>query len=218
VIGPSAAPPAPPAAARIFGSRLELAERYAALLAGAGVERGLLGPREADRLWSRHLLNCAVAEQAIPAGVTSVVDIGSGAGLPGVPVALARPDLQMTLLEPMERRIAFLTEVRDELGISLDLQRARAEEGSVGRWEVVLARAVAPLERLLVLAAPLVQADGMLVAIKGRSAAAEVATASSALRRHAAGPAEVLEIGDSEAGATVVRVPLAPAARSARAR
>src|SRR5262249_51444069 len=123
--------PAPPAvAATVFGERLGLATGYAALLAGSGGGRGLVGPREAERIWQRHVLNCAVIGEVVPAGAR-VVDVGSGAGLPGIPLALARPDLRITLLEPMARRVTWLTEVIGELGIEVRVHRGRAEDAAI---------------------------------------------------------------------------------------
>jgi 16S rRNA (guanine527-N7)-methyltransferase len=169
----------PPAAAEeVFGARLPLAVSYASALAGSGIERGLIGPREADRLWERHLLNSAVIGEVIAAGAW-VVDLGSGAGLPGLPLALARPDLDVTLLEPMARRVAWLHEVVDELGVPVRVVRGRAEEPAVreelGGADVVVARAVAPLARLAGWALPLLTDGGLLVAMKGETAEAEVA-------------------------------------------
>ncbi|HVF04449.1 MAG TPA: 16S rRNA (guanine(527)-N(7))-methyltransferase RsmG [Frankiaceae bacterium] len=154
--------------------------RYEAWLAGAGVERGLLGPREADRLWDRHLLNSAVlAELLGPA--ERVVDVGSGAGLPGIPLALARPDLTVVLLEPLARRAAFLTEVVEDLGLGprVSVVRARAEEhaGTEPAYDVAVARAVAPLVRLAGWCLPLLRAGGRLLALKGDRAVDEVAAA-----------------------------------------
>ncbi len=155
-------PPAPESARGVFPvDRLPLAERYAELLATEGVVRGLIGPREAPRLWERHLLNCAVLAELLPEGAT-VCDIGSGAGLPGLVVAIARPDLRVTLVEPLLRRTTFLDEVVDELGLagSVEVVRGRAEELHGARtFDVVTSRAVAPLERLLAWSMPLVGAD-----------------------------------------------------------
>ena len=200
---------APPEAQAIFGTRLPQAMGYVDLLASAGVERGLIGPRERPRLWSRHLLNSAAIAPALPpTSGLRVVDLGSGAGLPGIPLALARPDLKMTLLEPLARRTSFLDEVVQSLAIEAEVLRGRAEEIHEPRWDVVVARAVAPLERLLALAARLVQAGGMLVAIKGQAASAEVAEAAGVIARSSTQPAEVLTYGDEVVGATVVRVVL----------
>ncbi|MBT0567745.1 16S rRNA (guanine(527)-N(7))-methyltransferase RsmG [Williamsia sp. CHRR-6] len=165
----------------VFGQNLTPAMQYREFLATAGVERGLIGPREVDRLWSRHLLNCAVIGEAIDHG-TDVVDVGSGSGLPGIPLALARPDLQITLVEPLLRRSTFLAEIVTELGIGGRVQviRGRAEEKKVrteiGGASVVTSRAVAPLDRLARWCVPLLRGSGELIAIKGSSAPEEVAT------------------------------------------
>lgn len=164
--------PSPEAARSVFGDRLPLAEAYAGWLTGAGIERGLLGPREAERVWERHLLNCVAIASLLPAGVT-VADIGSGAGLPGIPLAIARPDLRVTLVEPLLRRATFLEEVRADLGLDVQVRRARAEE-ITDQFVVLVSRAVAPLDRLARWCAPLLAPDGLLFAIKGSSAAEEV--------------------------------------------
>ena len=165
------------AAEVLFGSRLPVAERYADRLTGDGVVRGLLGPREAPRVWQRHLLNCAAVAELIPDGAT-VTDVGSGAGLPGIPLALARPDLRVTLIEPMQRRTDFLTETVEELGIGerVTVWRGRAEEavGVVPGAEVVTARALAPLDRLAAWCLPLAVIGGRVLAIKGESATREI--------------------------------------------
>ncbi len=173
-------------AALIFGDRLALAQRYAAHLVGSGVERGLLGPREAPRIWERHILNCAVVAELLPDGARTV-DIGSGAGLPGIPLALARPDLSVVLVEPLARRVDWLREVVEDLGLPVTVERGRAEESGVRtRWEgadVVTARAVAPLARLAGWALPLLRPAGTLLALKGRSAETEVARDAAAVRK-----------------------------------
>lgn len=177
-------PPPPDAAAVLFGVRLPLAVRYASALADSGVRRGLIGPHEVDRLWGRHLLNCAVIGEVIPR-TANVVDLGSGAGLPGLPLALARPDVNVTLLEPMARRVAWLREVITELDVPVRVVRGRAEEPAVreelGGVDVVVARAVAPLARLAGWALPLLSGGGLLVAMKGETAAAEVARDGAAV-------------------------------------
>ena len=179
-------PPSPPALAHaIFGARLPLAERYAWWLAGAGVERGLVGPREAERLWPRHLLNCVAVAALIPRG-SHVVDLGSGAGLPGIVLAIARPDLRLTLVEPMQRRVDFLDEVRADLALShVETRRARADEFASAKLnvDVVTARAVAPVDRLAALAAPLLPGSGQLLAIKGSSVVAEVGAGWGSIQR-----------------------------------
>lgn len=178
-------PTAPPAAESVFGSRLNIAQRFAGLLAQHGTERGLIGPREVERLWERHLLNSAVLEELIPAGA-SVIDVGSGAGLPGVPLAIARPDLDIVLLEPMARRVDWLTEVVDRLGIRLTVIRGRAEERAVldriGTADIVTARALAPLGRLSVWCLPLARPGGSVLAMKGASAQEEVDRDGAAIR------------------------------------
>lgn len=178
--------PVPPAVATaVFGERCRLAVRYAELLVGSGVERGLIGPREAERVWQRHVLNCAVIGDVVPPGA-GVVDVGSGAGLPGIPLALARPDLRITLLEPMARRVAWLTEVVSELGIAVRVYRGRAEDGAIrtalGGCDVVTARAVAPMGRLAGWTLPLLRPGGLLVAMKGATAEGEVASDRAAIR------------------------------------
>jgi 16S rRNA (guanine527-N7)-methyltransferase len=183
-------------AGQLFGTRLPLATRYADLLAEHGVPRGLIGPREVPRLWQRHILNSAVVAELIPAGAT-VVDVGSGAGLPGVPLALARPDLTVTLLEPMARRVAWLTDVVAELGIPIEVVRGRAEEPDVrqrlGGADVVTARAVAPLAKLAGWCLPLVRPGGLLLALKGESASDELARDADLVRR--AGGTELSVVG-----------------------
>lgn len=206
-------PPAPPSARGVFGSeRLPLAERYAELLATEGVTRGLIGPREVPRLWERHLVNCAVLAEVIPEGA-SVCDVGTGAGLPGIVLALARPDLTITLVEPLLRRTSFLDEVVAELGLSQCLvARRRADQLHGGeRYDVVTSRAVAPLTRLLGWSMPLVSPTGALVAMKGSRAAQEVEEAAQALADFGCAPPEILSLGAGEPAAldpatTVVRV------------
>lgn len=164
----------------VFGDVLPLAARYAAWLANAGVERGLIGPREVPRLWERHLLNCAVVGELLHAR-ERVVDVGSGAGLPGIPLALVRPDCTYVLLEPLQRRAAFLTEVVADLGLEsyVSVLRARAEEvaRSGETYDVAVARAVAPLDRLAAWCLPLLRPGGRVLALKGERAAGEVAAA-----------------------------------------
>lgn len=171
--------PPPPSAREVFGDRQWMAESYHRMLATDGVTLGLIGPREVPRLWERHLLNCAVIGEVLAEG-ESVFDIGSGAGLPGIPVAIARPDLAITLIEPLLRRSEFLTRVVDELGlVGVRVVRGRAEEkvvrDAVGVADVVTSRAVAPLDRLAKWSAPLIRQGGRMVAIKGSSAPDEVA-------------------------------------------
>lgn len=168
-------------AERIFGDRLPTAVRYAELLMTDGVVRGLIGPREAPRIWERHLLNCAVVAELIPQDAR-VVDVGSGAGLPGIVLAVARPDLSVILVEPLARRTAFLLEAATALGLDrTTVVRGRAEECVPGRGEsrfeladVVTARAVAPLDRLTAWCLPLTAKGGRVLALKGESAVEEV--------------------------------------------
>ncbi|MCO7221955.1 16S rRNA (guanine(527)-N(7))-methyltransferase RsmG [Klenkia sp. PcliD-1-E] len=175
--GPADVPAEPPVAAPAFGDRLDGARRYVELLAGEGVVRGLIGPREVPRLWERHVLNSVAVAEAVPHGAR-VVDVGSGAGLPGIPLALARPDLTLTLVEPMARRVEFLQHVVEELGTGWTVVRGRAEEKSVvravGPVDVVTARAVAPLPRLVGWVRGMLRPGAQLVALVGATAAAEV--------------------------------------------
>ncbi|KAF0971264.1 MULTISPECIES: 16S rRNA (guanine(527)-N(7))-methyltransferase RsmG [Gordonia] len=162
----------------VFGERKELAEGYWRILATDGIDHGLMGPREVPRLWDRHILNCAVIEELIDED-EKVFDIGSGAGLPGLPLAIARPDVSITLIEPLLRRSTFLERAVETLGLeNVRVVRGRAEERSVraevGLADVVTSRAVAPLERLSKWSAPLVRAGGRMIAIKGSSAAEEI--------------------------------------------
>lgn len=190
---------APPAAALVFGDRLAGAARYAALLAGPGVERGLIGPREASRLWERHLLNCAGLIELIEPGAR-VLDIGSGAGLPGLVIALLREDVEVELVEPLLRRSTFLSEVVETLGLGhVSVRRARAEElvGSVAA-DVVTARAVAPLDRLAAWSLPLLRAGGRLLALKGERADLELAEARAGLLTAGALSASIVRIGRPE--------------------
>ena len=203
------APGMPAVARAVFGDAAAKAERYAGLLAGAGVERGLLGPHEVPRLWERHLLNSAVIAELVP-GPCSLVDLGSGAGLPGIVLALVLPDSEVTLLEPMLRRAAFLEECVAELALgNVRVVRARAEE-MAGRLaaDVVTARAVAPLDRLASLALGLVKPGGIVLAVKGAKAAAEVRAAGRELSRLGVQDVEVLTAGSGKVdpAATVIRL------------
>lgn len=204
-------PPAPPAAAaRLFADRLPAACRFVELLVGPGVTRGLIGPREAPRIWERHVLNCAVVGELVPAE-SRVLDVGSGAGLPGIAMLLARPDLQVVLLEPMARRVAFLNEVIAELGLPAEVHRGRTEEPAVRRrWggtDIVAARAVAPLGRLAAGTLPLLRPGGLLLAIKGQTAEAELARDRGTVRA-AGGRARLTRcgVGVVEPPTTVIRV------------
>ncbi len=172
----------------VFGSGFAAADRYAQWLTGEGIVRGLLGPREAERVWDRHLLNSALIAPWIPQGAR-VGDIGSGAGLPGIPVGLARSDVSVTLVEPLLRRVRFLDEVVADLrsllpndGYAFEVVRSRAED-LIGQrsFDAVVARAVAPLERLVTWTVPLLSETGCLIAIKGSTASEEVTQAAPAL-------------------------------------
>ena len=191
----------------IYGDRFPLINRYVDFLKGTGVAWGLLGPREADRVWERHILNSAALSQLIGPDL-AVVDVGSGAGLPGIPLAVLRPDLSMTLLEPLLRRSTFLKRTVTELGMvdRVEVIRERAEEH---RWtyDVVVARALAPLDRLVAWCNPLRAAGGAILALKGSSAGEEVAAAKRQLEMVRL-DAEVLRVQahpEAEA-ATVVRL------------
>jgi 16S rRNA (guanine527-N7)-methyltransferase len=183
--------------------------RYVDILTTAGVDRGLLGPREAGRVWTRHVLNCAVVESALPHAAT-VVDIGSGAGLPGIVLALARPDLEVTLVEPLLRRSTFLDEVVDALGLRrVEVVRARAEDLAGDRaFDAATARAVAPLRHLVPWALPLCRSGGELVALKGSTAATELADAAEVIARFGGTNAriETVGVGLVEPPAVVVRI------------
>lgn len=177
--------------------RLRLVERYVDWLAGAGTERGLIGPREVPRLWERHVLNSAVVGEWVPHGVR-VADIGSGAGLPGLVLALARPDLEVTLVEPLLRRARFLDEVVDDLDVPVRVVRARAEElHGTETFDIVTSRAVAPLDRLAGWCMPLVEEHGSMVALKGASVVDEVAEHGDDLVRHGTTRPEVRALGES---------------------
>lgn len=175
------------------------------MLAGPGIDRGVIGPREADRLWDRHLLNSAVLGELVPDGCR-VLDVGSGAGLPGIPLAIARPDLKLDLLEAMARRVAWLQDVIAELGLPVPVYRGRAEDPEVrhqlGSYDVVTARAVAPLGRLAGWALPLLVPTGQLLAIKGASAPDEVTRDIEAVRAAGGAAIEVVQCG-----ATIVHPP-----------
>ncbi|WP_214319100.1 16S rRNA (guanine(527)-N(7))-methyltransferase RsmG [Nonomuraea sediminis] len=203
-------PPPPEIAREVFvGEAWEQANAFADLLAGPGVVRGLLGPREVPRIWDRHLLNCAVVEEAIPEGVR-LVDIGSGAGLPGLVLAIVRPDLSVTLLEPLLRRTVFLQECVDALKLdNVEVLRGRAEELAGKReFDVACARAVAPLDRLLKWSLPLLGEGGELIAMKGERAAGELAEAEAQLKSAGVRSAELVTVGRGkvEPPATLVRV------------
>ena len=206
---PALAPPVlpPPGAAAVFGPALGSAEAFARMLATRGVEWGLIGPHEVPRLWDRHLLNCAVVAELIGGRYRTLVDIGSGAGLPGIVLAMVRPELNVILLEPMERRCRFLSECVAGLGLAnASVLRGRAEETTL-RADVATARAVAPLDRLAELAVGVVRPGGMVLAIKGRTAADELKKARPVLRRLGVRSAGVVQAGQGKVvpATTVVR-------------
>lgn len=207
--------PAPPeAAVAFFGPALPVVRQYGELLAGPGVERGLLGPREVDRLWERHLMNCAAVAELIPEG-SHVVDVGSGAGLPGIILAVTRADLRVTLLEPLLRRTVFLDECLDALKLdNAEVLRGRAEEwaGRMGA-DVVTARAVAPMERLVGWCLPLLRRGGRMLALKGELAAEELASVESQLSKLGAESWGVVEVGEllGNAATRVIGIDLGPA-------
>jgi len=200
-------PPSPEVVEAVFPGAADLATRYVQLLATTGVEWGLVGPRETDRLWERHVFNSAALADLVPAEAT-VVDVGSGAGLPGIPLALRRPDLRVTLLEPLLRRATFLTQAVESLELTEHVRvvRARAEDHRE-TYDAVVSRALAPLPRLLGWCLPLTARDGSVLALKGRTAPEELAENAADLARQRL-TAEVISIrahGGSEP-ATVVRV------------
>jgi 16S rRNA (guanine527-N7)-methyltransferase len=193
----------------VFGGALETACQFAEILAADGVQRGLIGPRETPRLWDRHLLNCAVVTELLPES-GELVDIGSGAGLPGVVFAMLRPGIHVVLLEPMLRRSTFLEECVARLDLpNATVVRGRAEDMTgVIKVDIATARAVAPLDRLAGWAAGLLRPGGEILAIKGQSAEQELAAARPALSRLRVRSAEVLRVGQGrvESATTVVRV------------
>ena len=197
------------AATALFGDRLDEARGFVAHLATSGIERGLLGPREVPRLWGRHVLNCAVVARLMEHD-SSVVDVGSGAGLPGLAIAIARPDLELHLVEPLERRVTWLNEVVMDLGLTnTTVHRARAEQmvGEIsGRY--VTARAVSALSTLAGWTIPLTKPDGEVLAIKGRSAGEEIEKARKVIRKLGGDTAEILSVGSDllDEATTVVRI------------
>lgn len=188
----------------MFGDRLALAHKYTASLADAGVVRGLIGPREVPRLWERHVLNSAVIAERLPEGA-QLADVGSGAGLPGIPVAIARADLSVTLIEPLLRRTVYLEEIVEELGLDVEVLRARAEDVDA-TFEFVTARAVARLDKLARWCMPLVASGGSLLAMKGASAHEELNDCLPALKQLGAVSWSVDNYGPAESPTTVVEI------------
>ena len=195
-------PPAPPSARGVFSHQLPRAVEFADLLTREATVRGLIGPREVPRLWERHLLNCAALTELIPEG-SSVCDIGSGAGLPGIVIAIRRPDIRVTLVEPLLRRTAFLDLAVSTMELhNVTVRRGRAEEfhddaATDGGFDVVTSRAVAPLDRLARWSLPLVRDGGLLLAMKGSSAQDELDGARPLVRR----------LGGVDAGVGVIDEP-----------
>lgn len=203
-------PSTPEVASRVYAEHLlPLAVRYVEHLSTTAIDRGLIGPREVPRLWERHVLNCAVISDLIPQGV-HVADIGSGAGLPGLALAIARPDLDVVLVEPLQRRSEWLQAVVSDLDVAtVTVVRARAEDlvGSMS-VDVVTARAVSALERLAEWTLPLVRPGGELIAIKGRNASTEITAAERTMRRLGAHSWSIVNcgVGRLDPPTTVVRV------------
>lgn len=191
----------------VFGPRLALAQAYHASLATDGSIRGFIGPREVPRLWERHILNCAVVNEII-AKDASVVDVGSGAGLPGIPLAIARPDLHLTLVEPLLKRSTYLSEVVELLELdNVTVIRGRAEEGpvmkAVAGSDIVTSRAVAPLGKLVKWSLPLVRKGGEMIALKGSSVYQELERDAAEIKRAGGGKTQVSVIK----GTTIIRIP-----------
>ena len=186
--------PVPSAAAELFGDRLPRAQAYVDLLCDEGIEWGLMGPREGARIWTRHVAHCALLAELVPHGA-SVIDVGTGAGLPGVPLAILRPDLHVTLLEPLARRVRFLelAATRLEL-VNTTVVQAKAHTAATPACDVATARAVAPLGRLAAWTVPLLRTGGVLLAIRGASAAAEVADAEMEITQAGAAHASVVTV------------------------
>lgn len=185
----------PAVAATLFGDRIDTARAFTDALAREGEQRGLIGPLELPRLWTRHILNSAIAA---PLFHGRVADIGSGAGLPGLVLAIARPDVHWTLIEPMERRVTWLTEQVDELGLeNVEILRARAEDvRRPGAFDVVTARAVSALRTLLPLTAPLVRDGGEVTLLKGVNAANEIDAAQKQIKKYKLSDVRVEVLGE----------------------
>lgn len=189
----------PDAAKEIFGERIDVARRYAQWLETAGIQRGLIGPREIPRIWSRHILNSAVLGEVIEDG-QCVIDVGSGAGLPGIPLAIARPRVKVQLLEPLLRRTKFLEEVVADLQLdNVEVHRGRAEEKPIIRElsgaDVVTSRAVAPLGKLCAWSLPLAKVGGAMKALKGSSVTEEIERDAQEINKAGGGSREVVELG-----------------------
>ena len=199
----------------MFGSTLDLAESYAELLCTTGIEHGLIGPRETERIWERHLLNCAVMAPMVP-DRARVADVGSGAGLPGLVLAILRPDLSMTLIEPLERRVRWLTHTIEVLGLEgVTVVRARADEVP-DQFDVVTARAVAALPTLARWCLPLTAPGGVVLALKGSSARSEIERSRRDLVDGGASSVEVEECGVGVVDPVTTVVVLRPRPRPPR--
>jgi len=201
----------PPEALKVFGSGLKLAQQYADLLVRDGDLLGLIGPRELPKLWSRHILNSAVVAELVGPG-QSVADVGSGAGLPGIPMAILCPDAQFTLIEPMERRANWLAQtVVPSLGFTnVKVLRARAEEAPIKSFDVVTARAVSALPQLIRMLVPLTKQGGEVLALKGSKAADEIEESKSLAKKFKINGFEIITIGQDLLAepTTVVRITL----------
>ncbi len=186
----------PAAAVAIFGDQIDQARSFAQTLANDSDELGLLGPRELDKLWSRHILNSAVVAELVRPG-DKVADVGSGAGLPGIPMAIARPDADFVLIEPMERRSSWILEVVEHLGLkNARVLRSRAEDVTEQDFDIVTARAVAALDKLLKMCVPLLKPGGALIALKGSKAAEEIANAKKLEKKLGISSFEILVCGE----------------------
>lgn len=197
-----------PAIARtVFGDRLGLAEQYRESLATVAAQRGFIGPKEVDRLWGRHILNCAVAAEAFAEGAR-IADIGSGAGLPGIPLAIARPDLDVTLIEPLLKRSTYLGEVTEQLGLdNVTVIRGRAEEQQRGQFDAITSRAVAPLGKLAGWSLPLAKHGGVMVAMKGASVSEELERDAADIAAAGGADAEIFTVGKAlEQPTTLIRI------------
>jgi len=187
----------PPVAATIFGSRINLARKYAAALVRDGDELGLLGPREMPKLWTRHILNSAVVGEVLEEG-QKVADIGSGAGLPGIPLAIACPNIEFVLIEPMERRSSWLQQLVTDIGLTnVRVLRARAEEVLENDFDVVTARAVSALPKLLRMTVPLVRPGGEVVALKGSRAEVEIEESKPLMKKLKLKSFEIVMTGEN---------------------
>lgn len=202
----------PAQAVEVFGDRIEMARNYTRLLAENSQTLGLLGPRELPKIWTRHVLHSALPAELIPSG-SKVADVGSGAGLPGIPLAIALPDCEFVLIEPMERRASWLQQVINQLGLTnVSVLRARAEEAQDSDFDIVTARAVAAMDKLVKIFAPLTRnsKEKTILALKGSKAAEELEVAKPRLKKLGFAEPEILTVGLGKAPetATVVRVKL----------